>query len=69
MTDIICAHQLLYLVIDVEYLNSGLSTGLQGLSIHPGSARGLSNTQVPMHCTLLRTYTSTCIFSVYIYKV
>lgn len=40
-------HGLVIVVVHVIIiLVSGLSTGIQGLSIHPGGARGLSSTQV-----------------------
>ena len=33
-------------LVIVVIIVSGLSTGIQGLSIHPGGARGLTSTQV-----------------------
>ena len=34
---------------------SGLSTGIQGLSIHPGGARGLTSTQVLVYTETVRS--------------
>ena len=40
-----CIHGLVIVIVIINHV-SGPSTGIQGLSIHPGGARGLTSTQV-----------------------